>query len=538
MAKLSPLFNEAQFIDGVPAVGAKVFTYAAGSSTKLATYTTEDGDVAQANPIILNARGEPDSPIWLTEGQTYKFVFTSSTDTDPPTSPIRTIDDVTGVGDNSVTIDQWVESGVTPTFVSATQFTVPGDQTSNFTVNRRIKATVTAGTVYGYISVSAFGALTTVTVVLDSGSLDSGLSAVQLGLITPTNTSLPQISDWVKEAMYQADSVSARALADSSQGFALLNGVLTASVAANALTFAIKTKAGSDPSATDPVLAVFRNSTLATGDYVVRSITAATSLVISSGSTLGTTSAVQSQINVLVIDNAGTVELACVNDAGYLDLNEYGVISTTAEGGAGAADSINTIYSTTARTNVPYRNVGFMVSTQATAGTWASAPTQISQVRGVRPRSSVINYTAQASSGTAIDFTNIPSWVNNIAVTFAGFSTNGTNIPQVVLGDAGGFEVTGYLGSVVEPGVATANFTTGFSFSNNTAAASVWHGVMYLTRQGGTNTWCAVSNMGKSDTGAIRNMAGSKTLSDTLTQVRITAGGDTLDAGVIGLTAW
>jgi hypothetical protein len=191
MAKLSPLFNEAQFIDGVPAVGAKVFTYAAGSSTKLATYTTEDGDVAQANPIILNARGEPDSPIWLTEGQTYKFVFTSSTDTDPPTSPIRTIDDVTGVGDNSVTIDQWVESGVTPTFVSATQFTLPGDQTSTFQVNRRIKATVTAGTVYGYISASVFGALTTVTVVLDSGTLDSGLSAVQLGLITATNTSIP-----------------------------------------------------------------------------------------------------------------------------------------------------------------------------------------------------------------------------------------------------------------------------------------------------------------------------------------------------------
>jgi hypothetical protein len=195
MAKLSPLFNEAQFIDGVPAVGAKVFTYAAGSSTKLATYTTEDGDVAQANPIILNARGEPDSPIWLTEGQTYKFVFTSSTDTDPPTSPIRTIDDVTGVGDNSVTIDQWVVSGVTPTYVSGTQFTLAGDQTSTFQVNRRIKATVTAGTVYGYISASVFGALTNVTVVLDSGALDSGLSAVQLGLLTPDDPSSPILKD-------------------------------------------------------------------------------------------------------------------------------------------------------------------------------------------------------------------------------------------------------------------------------------------------------------------------------------------------------
>src|SRR5690606_22988438 len=85
--------------------------------------------------------------------------------------------------------DQWVDSGVTPTYVNATQFTLPGDQTNAFQVNRRIKATVTSGTVYGYISVSAFAALTTVTVVLDSGTLDSGLTDVQLGLITPNNTS-------------------------------------------------------------------------------------------------------------------------------------------------------------------------------------------------------------------------------------------------------------------------------------------------------------------------------------------------------------
>lgn len=195
MAKLSPVYNEAQFINGVPANGAKVFTYAAGSSTKLATYTDEAGTTPQANPIILDARGEPSSPIWLAEGQAYKFVFTSSTDSDPPTSPIRTIDNVTGVGDAVDSFDQWTDSGVSPTYVSATQFTLPGDQTQEFQVNRRVKCTVTAGTVYGYISVSAYTSLTTVTVVLDSGNLDSGLSAVELGLITPDKTSFPILKD-------------------------------------------------------------------------------------------------------------------------------------------------------------------------------------------------------------------------------------------------------------------------------------------------------------------------------------------------------
>lgn len=191
MAKLSPLFNDAQLIDGIPASGGLLFTYAAGSSTKQTTYKDEDSAVAQANPIVLNARGEPDSPIWLTEGLSYKFVFAPADDTDPPASPIRTIDDVTGTNDASIDISQWIDSGFTPTYVNATQFTVPGDQTSVLTVNRRVKLTVTAGTVYGYISVSAYTSLTTVTVVLDSGTLDVGLSAVQYGILTPDNSSVP-----------------------------------------------------------------------------------------------------------------------------------------------------------------------------------------------------------------------------------------------------------------------------------------------------------------------------------------------------------
>lgn len=191
MAKLSPIGNVAQFINGIPANGAKLFTYVAGSSTKLTTYTDDGGLTAQANPIILDSRGEPAQPIWLTEGLNYKFVFAPSTDSDPPVSPIWDVDDVTGINDSSVSLDQWIDSGLTPTYVNATQFTLVGDQTTAFQVNRRIKATVTAGTVYGYISVSAYTSLTTVTVVLDSGTLDNGLSAVQLGLITPSETSLP-----------------------------------------------------------------------------------------------------------------------------------------------------------------------------------------------------------------------------------------------------------------------------------------------------------------------------------------------------------
>lgn len=75
----------------------------------------------------------------------------------------------------------WERWNHTPTYISATQFSVAGDKTAQYVVGRRTKATVTAGTVYGRISVSAFSTVTTVTVVNDSGSLDSGLSEIQLG---------------------------------------------------------------------------------------------------------------------------------------------------------------------------------------------------------------------------------------------------------------------------------------------------------------------------------------------------------------------
>lgn len=157
-----------------------------------------------------------------------------------------------------------------------------------------------------------------------------------------------------------------------------INLSIACSVGSNALTIALKDKAGSDPSAGSPVKIGFRNSTLTNGTYNVRSVTGALSLVISSGSTLGHSSAVQRPIYVYAIDNAGTVELAVSSSL----LDSFGVVSTTAEGGAGAADSGSAIYSTTARSNVPIRLIARLLSTQTTAGTWAAVPTETSIVGG------------------------------------------------------------------------------------------------------------------------------------------------------------
>jgi hypothetical protein len=140
---------------------------------------------------------------------------------------------------------------------------------------------------------------------------------------------------------------------------------ITASIASNALTI------GLSGCSLD-----FRNTTLSSGTITTVSGTPA-NLVISSGSTLGTINAIVSRIVVIAINNAGTIELAAVNLSGGNQLDETNLISTTAEGGLGAADSASVIYSTTARTSVAYRVIGYIESTQATAGSWATAPSTI-----------------------------------------------------------------------------------------------------------------------------------------------------------------
>lgn len=86
---------------------------------------------------------------------------------------------------------QWYAPGLAPTYVSTVSFTLVGDQTAAFHAGRRFKAIVTAGTVYGRIAKSVFTTLTTLTVILDSGSLDSGLSTVYLGVPTVLNPGTP-----------------------------------------------------------------------------------------------------------------------------------------------------------------------------------------------------------------------------------------------------------------------------------------------------------------------------------------------------------
>ncbi|AMJ61386.1 hypothetical protein [Bosea sp. PAMC 26642] len=162
----------------------------------------------------------------------------------------------------------------------------------------------------------------------------------------------------------------------------VLNGKIVQTRTGGAETFALKTLAGSDPSASDPALFVFQDGT---GGFVVRTVTAALSVTASSGSTLGASNGAPFRIWIVAADDAGAVRLGIVKttatsatSANVMSLAEWSAFSGTAEGGAGAADSAQVIYSDTAFTSKFICLVGFADwdSGLTTAGSWNSAPTR------------------------------------------------------------------------------------------------------------------------------------------------------------------
>lgn len=92
---LAPL-PKLRFVDtasGIALNGGKLFVYAAGTTTKINSYTDSTGSTPNSNPILLDARGE--CSMWMPPNTSYKVTLSPSTDTDPPTNPIYTQDNIT-----------------------------------------------------------------------------------------------------------------------------------------------------------------------------------------------------------------------------------------------------------------------------------------------------------------------------------------------------------------------------------------------------------------------------------------------------------
>lgn len=146
--------------------------------------------------------------------------------------------------------------------------------------------------------------------------------------------------------------------------------------------------------------------------------------------------------------------------------------------------------------------------------------------------------TEQATtSGTAFDFTGISATATEILVQFNGVSLSGTDSILVQLGDAGGFETTGYTSTALAAESTSISVsdggTSGFNVPSG-AAGDALTCVVRLVKDAATNRWLGDSVIRRS--AKIAAMAGDKTLSATLTQVRVTrTGSNTFDLGAVNV---
>jgi hypothetical protein len=163
---------------------------------------------------------------------------------------------------------------------------------------------------------------------------------------------------------------------------AIINCTLQASVASNNLTVALKTNAGTDPTASNPCIVSFRNAVAATGNYVVVQVTSATSIVLNSGSSLGASSGIPFRVWVEGFNDGGTFRLAVSNQSvstQIFPLNEAAAQSATQCSACSNATSAGVFYAPAPITSKAMRILGYMEwgNGLATAGAWASGPTLI-----------------------------------------------------------------------------------------------------------------------------------------------------------------
>lgn len=147
---------------------------------------------------------------------------------------------------------QFIDQDYTPTFITASSFSVPGNQTSAIQIGRRLKCfDATAGTqqiIYGTVTSVSFTAVTTVHIEADSGSLTSSLSSFGIGIISNLNNALPRQSDMTVSSMAVTGGMSisgAVAIGGAAQfgstlsvsGSVAMNGTLSVSATAAAGLF-------------------------------------------------------------------------------------------------------------------------------------------------------------------------------------------------------------------------------------------------------------------------------------------------------------
>ncbi len=318
-----------------------------------------------------------------------------------------------------------------------------------------------------------------------------------------------------------------------------INGLLTASTSGTEIDFTIPAGVkefsimckGCSTASADINARVGKGGTPETTGYIggaqVANSSSSVTQVFTTGIRMGHSSAAGTVLNGILtfklMDESGEVwcwsgnfvdsgDTNSVMSAGYIDLS-------------GELDIVRLYSSSTfdaGSVNISYENPDLAVSTQSAGSTDV-----------------FINGVKQAStSGTSIDFTGIPAGVKEIKVMFEGVSTSGSSDLMVQLGDSGGFETTGYLGSVTNHVGTVQNGTTGINITASISSGAILNGFLHMVLlDASSNLWVAKTTLALSNSASLQDGATSKPLSDTLDRIRITTlgGSNTFDLGSINI---
>ena len=250
---------------GVVLSGGKLYTYLAGTSSPQPTWTDSTAVTPNANPIILDSAGRPPNEVWLQNNVAYKFILTDSTGV-----TLGTWDNVPGINSSSAVLTEWA-IGLAASYVSASSFTVSGNNVAIYQVNRRIQYNTSAGTAYGTIQTSSYNSgtgLTTVTFAADSIGADSSLGTVNYGFMSAINSSVPSVfASLTSPAFLGVPTAPTAATATNTAQIAT-----TAYVQNNVINYAGLSSPAFSGTPTAPTAAVGTNNTqLATTAFVAQS---------------------------------------------------------------------------------------------------------------------------------------------------------------------------------------------------------------------------------------------------------------------------
>lgn len=192
-ALVYPKFRAFVAVTNLPLVGGKLYSYEINTTTPKALYADPELVTPLTNPVILDSNGEAA----IYGSGLYDLKLTTSLDVLVWTADSITFDQAASSTTN--TSFEWVtEITIGITYISANSFGLSGDQTAAYHVNRRVKIRLAASTLYGTITSSSFGAgVTTVVVLLDSGSLTDSILGVSTGILDSINMSVPRTIPWL-----------------------------------------------------------------------------------------------------------------------------------------------------------------------------------------------------------------------------------------------------------------------------------------------------------------------------------------------------